>query len=194
MSELYRSRFINLDELIRTITSLSKPQRILEVGCGEGAVADRLARVYPAAEYVGLDIAPDPGRMFTGDRGRFEFRRELSSEFRSSAPQPFELVLLVDVFHHIPVPERVGTLGDLHALCAPGGLIVIKDWTRATSFWHLACYSADRYLTGDANVRYPSREELLQAAAEGLAGDELVCETRVPPRPNNLLLAYRRGQ
>ena len=130
--------------------------------------------------------------MFRGDRSRFEFRRELSSEYLAREPQPFDLVLLVDVFHHIPVPERVSTLGDLHAMCEPGGIIIIKDWTRATSFWHLACYTADRYLTGDPNVRYPSRQELTQATAEGLPGAELICETRVPPRPNNLLLAYRR--
>ena len=48
--------------------------------------------------------------------------------------QPFDLVLLVDVFHHIPVPERVATLGDLHAMCEPGGIIIIKDWTRANFF------------------------------------------------------------
>ncbi len=78
ISDLYRSRFINLDELTRTITSLANPTRILEVGCGEGAVAERLASAYQAAQYVGLDIAPEPGRMFIGDRSRFEFRRELS--------------------------------------------------------------------------------------------------------------------
>ena len=88
VTEFYRSRFINLDELTRTIASLSNPARILEVGCGEGAVAERLAVAFPHATYVGLDIAPEPGALFTGDRSRFEFRRELSSEFLASEPDP----------------------------------------------------------------------------------------------------------
>ncbi|MGI8715027.1 MAG: class I SAM-dependent methyltransferase [Solirubrobacteraceae bacterium] len=191
-SELYRSRFIDLDELTRTLTSLTQAQRIVEIGCGEGAVAERLLRKLPTARYVGVDVAPEPGRMFAGDRRRAEFARMSSAEFLAEAPEPFDLALLVDVFHHLPEGLRIATLRDLGRLCRPGGLIAIKDWERSATPWHLACYSADRYVTGDAGVRYPTRPELLDAIALAIPGAELVCEARIPPRRNNLLLALRQ--
>jgi 2-polyprenyl-3-methyl-5-hydroxy-6-metoxy-1,4-benzoquinol methylase len=192
VSESYRRRFINLDDLVRTIVSIADPRRIVEVGCGDGAVAQRLCEAFDQATYVGLDIAPNPGRLFDGDRGRAEFRSELSSELVARAPEPFDLVMLVDVFHHLTGPQRIPTVRDLDHLCAPGGVIVIKDWARSASVGHLACYVSDRYVSGDETVRYASRTELLDTIAEAIPDARLICEPRVPPRRNNILFALRK--
>jgi len=191
-SELYRGRFIDLDSLVTTIVSLGDPERIVEIGCGEGAVATRLLAELPAARYVGVDPAPEPGRMFDGDHGRAEFRRILSSELVAEGPVPFDLAVMVDVFHHLPEPLRVPTLRDLASLCRPGAVIVVKDWERTPTPWHWACHGADRYITGDANVRYPSRDELWQMVRSGIPDGELICEARIPPRRNNILIALRK--
>jgi 2-polyprenyl-3-methyl-5-hydroxy-6-metoxy-1,4-benzoquinol methylase len=192
VSEGYRGRFINLDDLARTIVSIANPRRIVEVGCGDGAVAQRLCEAFDQATYLGLDIAPNPGRLFDGDRSRAEFRSELSSELVAGDPEPFDLVMLVDVFHHLTGPQRLPTLRDLDRLCAPGGVIVIKDWARSPTVGHLACYVSDRYVSGDETVRYASRAELLDAIAEAIPDARLICETRVPPRRNNILFALRK--
>lgn len=39
---------------------LTSPQRILDVGCGTGAMTVILARLFPQAEVIGVDIAPVP--------------------------------------------------------------------------------------------------------------------------------------
>ena len=45
------------------------PRRILEVGCGEGAVSERLAALYPNAEITAIDITPNVGRLYAGRLG-----------------------------------------------------------------------------------------------------------------------------
>ena len=155
VSDAYRSRFIDLDDFTRTVASLARPKRIVEIGCGDGAVADRMCREFPETEYLGLDIAPRPGRLFAGDRRRAEFRSQSSSELLVGQSEPFDLVMLVDVFHHLPEPVRLPTLRDLDALCRAGGLIIVKDWERAPTVSHLACYVSDRWVSGDATFITP---------------------------------------
>ncbi|MFZ0042174.1 MAG: methyltransferase [Solirubrobacteraceae bacterium] len=192
VSEAYRSRFINLDDFTATVASIVSPQRILEIGCGDGSVADRMCRQFPEARYLGVDIAPKPGRLFTGDRGRAEFHSQSSSELIAGNPSPFDLVLLVDVFHHLPERLRLPTLRDLDALCAHDGIIIVKDWERAPTIGHLACYISDRYISGDQNVHYDDRSELTRAISDGIPHGELICEARIPPRRNNIMFALRK--
>lgn len=190
-ADAYRSRFINLDDLVRTLATVSRPQRILEIGCGEGAVAERLLREMPSSRYVGIDVCEAPGRLFQGDGTRAEFHRISSSEFVSEHAESFDLVLLIDVFHHLASELRAPVLGDAARLTAPGGVLVVKDWERSRSVAHLACYIADRYIGGDPLVRYATVPELMEAITAAAPGSELVCESRVPPRRNNVLLAMR---
>lgn len=191
VAEAYRGRFIDLDDFARSVASLTRPRRIVEVGCGDGAVADRLCREFPEADYLGIDIAPSPGRLFTGDRKRAEFRSQSSGALLAEQPEPYDLVMLVDVFHHLPDPLRLPTLRDLVALAAPGGLIIVKDWERAATLGHLACYVSDRYISGDSTVRYATRSELLNEIATAIPTASLVCEARIPPRRNNIMFALR---
>ena len=39
---------------------VSQPRRILDIGCGTGAMTNLLASVYPEAQVIGIDIAPVP--------------------------------------------------------------------------------------------------------------------------------------
>lgn len=191
-AEAYRSVFINLDDLAEMVASLGTPARILEIGCGDGSVADRLCSVFPQATYLGIDVAPEPGRRYTGDRSRAEFRSIVSSELLAEGPDPFDLVVVVDVLHHVLDGDRAGLLSDAAALTSSGGVVVVKDWERDRSVAHMLCYGADRYVSGDATVRFMPADELRSLVHSELDGFEPVIEARIPPRRNNLLLALRR--
>ena len=68
MTDLYRGCFVNLGRIARLIREIAPGARdILEIGCGEGALLERLARAYPAARLTGIDITPTVGRLFRGD-------------------------------------------------------------------------------------------------------------------------------
>ncbi len=191
-AEAYRSVFINLDDLADTLASLGPATRILEIGCGDGSMADRLCAVFPQAEYVGIDVAPEPGRRFTGDRARAEFRSILSSELVAEHPDPFDLVVVVDVLHHVLDGDRAALLADAASLTRPGGIVAVKDWERDRSAAHALCYGADRYVSGDTTVRFMAGDELRGLVRSSLTGCEPLLEARVPPRRNNVLFALRR--
>jgi len=193
-AELYRSVFIDLDSLATTLLSLSKPKRILEIGGGEGAVAPRLVGALPDAEYVGIDVMDNPGRLFRGDRNRAEFRSVYSHDLRAEGPALFDLVLVVDVLHHVPPAQRDALLRDAEALLAPGGTLIVKEWERRSDLAHLMAYTADRYVSGDKNVDFADRDQLLAVITGALPGLSVVCETRVPPKRNNVLFALRRSE
>src|SRR5205085_6883998 len=57
-------------------------QRALEIGCGDGSIADRVTRAYPHVVYLGIDVVPTAGRRYVGDPGRATFRSVRSEERR----------------------------------------------------------------------------------------------------------------
>jgi 2-polyprenyl-6-hydroxyphenyl methylase/3-demethylubiquinone-9 3-methyltransferase len=63
-AEAYRRVFVDLDELARVMSAwVPQARRILEVGCGEGAMTERIARMYPTASVIAIDISPSVGRL-----------------------------------------------------------------------------------------------------------------------------------
>jgi SAM-dependent methyltransferase len=59
ITEAYRRLFVDLDDFVdRLQVWVPQPCRILEVGCGEGAMTERLSAAYPAATVTGTDINP----------------------------------------------------------------------------------------------------------------------------------------
>ncbi len=150
-AEAYRRPFINLDDLGDSLGRIPGVDTILEVGAGEGAVASRLTRVFPTATYLGIDIIDNPGRLFRGDQDRAEFAS--TEVHRLDADRLFDLVVLVDVLHHVPLAERHQVLADAHAHVKPGGHLVVKEWERSRSAGQAAWYVVDRLVGGDPNVR-----------------------------------------
>jgi 2-polyprenyl-3-methyl-5-hydroxy-6-metoxy-1,4-benzoquinol methylase len=192
-AEAYRNRFIDLDSLATTLASLTKAKRILEIGSGDGSFGERLVNAFPDATYVGIDVASNPGRLYRADPARATFRSITSTDFIAENPEPFDLVTIVDVVHHVPQELRIPILTDAAKLTAPGGMVAVKDWERGRGLAHVMAFTADRYVSGDKTVRFPSREELRQMVDSGLPDFEVVCETRIPPRRNNVLYALRRS-
>lgn len=190
VADAYRSFFINLEDAATLVSSACPAARILEIGCGDGSFGQRILDRYPDAEYVGIDIAPEPGRLFRGDPSRAVFRSMSSQEFRERSPAPFDLVLLFDVLHHVPAALRDDLLRDTQLLTRPDGHYVVKEWEPTRTVGHWAAWAADRFITGDRIQHVGSTELKTQLAC--LLGDQLVFEARVPPRRNNYLLGYRR--
>lgn len=192
-SEAYRNRFIDLDSLATTLASLTGAKRILEIGSGDGSFGERLVKVFPDATYVGIDVAATPGRFYREDPARATFRSITSSDFLAEHPEPFDLVTIVDVVHHVPEELRIPILTDAAKLTAPGGMVAVKEWERGKGLAHVMAYTADRYVSGDKTVRFADRDELRQMIETGLPDFRVVCESRIPPRRNNVLYALRRA-
>jgi 2-polyprenyl-3-methyl-5-hydroxy-6-metoxy-1,4-benzoquinol methylase len=190
----YRGMFIDLDALATTVASVTpKAARILEIGCGDGAMAAALRRVLPQADVVGLDpAAPSPGRMYDGDRTGVDFRPISTTELLEEKPDPFDLIMICDVIHHVAEHERVQVLKDAADLTAPGGTVALKEWELRPGPANSAAFFADRFVSGDPTVRFMARPELDGLIEAAMPGWSVSSESRVPPRKANLLLTLQR--
>jgi 2-polyprenyl-3-methyl-5-hydroxy-6-metoxy-1,4-benzoquinol methylase len=190
----YRDAFIDLDSLAVTISSVApRARRVLEIGCGDGAMATALRRVLPDIELLGIDPgSARPGRMFDGDRTGIEFRPITTTRLIAAGAGTFDLVVLVDVLHHVRQSERAQVLREVASLTAPGGTVAIKEWERRGGIGTAMAYCADRYVSGDPSVRFMRRSELDGLVERAMPGWERTCEARIPPRRANLLVTMRR--
>ena len=190
----YREAFIDLDSLAVTIASVTPDaKRVLEIGCGDGAMATALRQVLPDIELLGIDPGtPAPGRMFDGDRHGIEFRPVTTTELLADDPDPFDLIVLCDVLHHVEESARAQVLREAASLTAPGGTVAIKEWERRGGIGTAMAYCADRWVSGDASVRFMPQSEIDSLVAQAMPGWRRTCEARIPPRRANLLLTLRR--
>ena len=88
------------------------PKRILEIGCGVGATSWRMARAWPQAEVVGADISIDSIEIAKKcfQRNNLTYRAGFIKKGVLSGQ--FDLVVLMDVYEHITLQDRIS----LHAV------------------------------------------------------------------------------
>lgn len=140
--------------------ALPRAGTIVDVGCGEGVMANYLALSSPARAVVGLDL--DEARLATARAAaagipnvRFERRdaRALRGEGWSGA-------VLSDVLHHLPEADHEGVLRAVHDNLAPGGTAVIKEPARGRSLRFAMTAVADGFLYPKDRVSFRRAEEL----------------------------------
>lgn len=188
----YRRFFVDLDSFANTLREhLPSAHRILEIGCGEGQMTERLVRIYPDAEVHGIDLAAQPGRLYRGDRSRASFSTISLESVLETEKASFDLVVLVDVLHHIPMAEREAFLSAAGRAVAPNGAFLFKEWARYYSIGYYLGYAADRFITGDL-VRYHTEEELRLLARKVFNSSALLAEWHIPPWKSNTCLLLRR--
>src|SRR5471030_1820534 len=94
VTEAYRAFYVDIASFadqIRRWTPVAK--RILEVGCGEGAVTERIRAAYPDAEITGIDITPR-GRLYQGSLNGVRFVQCPVQEIAKTEPGQYDLVVL----------------------------------------------------------------------------------------------------
>lgn len=156
-------------------------------------MAAALQKYLPAATILGIDPGMvEPGRMFDGDRTKVTFERAFTSDLIARGEATFDLVLLVDVLHHVADSERQKVVTDVAALTMAGGTLVVKEWEAGPGLANKAAFVADRYVSGDSTVRFMTLPEILGLLSNGLNGWQQTCVTRIPPRRANICYAYRR--
>ena len=187
--DLFRSAFVDLDSCAEILASMGDATRILEIGAGDGRLATHIVAAFPHAQYLGLDVVDGVGRLYEGPAERASFRNQRAEALLAENPDPFDLVLVVDVLHHVPIGERGQLLQVAGALTGPRGRLVIKEWERRPGLGYRIGHFADRVVSGDKTVRFHDRDELLHQVTDAFGPDVVSLVARVPPWRSNILVA-----
>jgi 27-O-demethylrifamycin SV methyltransferase len=140
--ELHYGVFVSGDEELPRATGelttrmieaarFSPGQRVLDVGCGTGAQACRLAREYGVevlgitTSEVGVAAATERAQKAGLDGVRFEVRNGTDNRLPSDS---FDRVWVLESSHLMP--DRAGLLSDSARVLRPGGRLVLCDIIR----------------------------------------------------------------
>lgn len=99
--------------------------RVLDLGCGTGALAARLLDAIPGCSLTGVDLSQ---RMVEVARARLAGRAEVLLGDAERLPfhdAAFDVVVCNDSFHHYPDPERAAF--QAWRVLAAGGALVMGD-------------------------------------------------------------------
>lgn len=145
-----RDRHGNPEDLDRYLERLEDPERIAwqkpdevvaalglapgavacDLGAGPGYFAIRMARaVGPSGRVHAIDVEPRMLEILArrvGEAGVTNVVPHLATGGEASPPEPCDLVLVVNAFHHFP--DGAGTLRRLAAMLRPGGRIANVDF------------------------------------------------------------------
>lgn len=109
--------------------ALKTDARVADVGAGTGYFSARLSNMLPQGRIYAIDIEPDMVRYLEA-RAKRESLRNLTAVAGTPQdpriPEKVDLVLLVDVYHHIDDRERY--FRSLRRSLLPGGRIAIIDF------------------------------------------------------------------
>jgi ubiquinone/menaquinone biosynthesis C-methylase UbiE len=119
---LRRSLSATLREL-----SAAPEERVLDVGCGTGALLEAVRERWPGAAGVGVDLSlemlaiarrrlPPAVALVAADAGRLPF-----------ADGAFDGATCTSVLHHWPEPATA--LAEVARVLRPGGRLVLTDWS-----------------------------------------------------------------
>lgn len=152
----------------RLLARLPPGARVLDAGCGDG----QAARALPQAHYTGLDQSAPllaRAREFTARHAPSSTAEFIECDLLAEdlparlPPGPFDWVLALAVFHHLPgAATRQRVLSALAAGLAPSGTLALSTWQFHTSprllgrqvAWSAIGLSESDVEPGDALLRW----------------------------------------
>lgn len=124
-------------DVVVALARAHAPGSVLDLGCGPGFLAERLAAALPEARLVACDLQP---RMVELARERLGPRavvvqRRVEDRWHDLGG-PFDLVLAVQVLHHLDAAGKRLAYRKILDVLAPGGLLVQSDPVAPRLFRH----------------------------------------------------------
>lgn len=127
---LVRRRLHNLLKLMKDTHS-----NLVDVGCGRGDFVFEIAKMYPEFDCVGRDFSPEMVDIALKEYGATgNLRYEVSDLLESSEkPELFDIVLCLNMFHHLHPDQHLAGLKSLAKSCKKTIIFEIKP---SDCFWN----------------------------------------------------------
>lgn len=161
-----------VEEGVLRLAGLTDTSALLDVGCGSGRLAHRLAARGFHGRYLGLDVVP----------ALLDHARTLAPAFEFAATEgltapagdgEFDLVCFFSVFTHLPFEACLRWLGECHRVLRPGGRVVVSFLELAVpQHWPIFQTSTDTIDVARHHNQFIHRDDLAFLGAK--AGFDLV--------------------
>lgn len=121
-------------------------QRVLDVGCGGGILAEGMAG--RGASVTGIDLSEKAlgvARLHLFESGRQVTYRQIGAEaFAAEAPETFDIVTCMEMLEHVPDPKS--TVAACARLVRPGGRVFFSPLNRNAKAYLFAVIGAEYVL------------------------------------------------
>ena len=163
---------------------LKDGERLLDVGCGTGSLAVRLASIRSGADVHGIDPDPDVlsrARLKAAKAGvRVEFHEGFLDESFLAGRDQYDVIVSSLVFHQVPLEGKRELLSGMRRALKRGGRICIGDYGHQRTFLMRGLFRATvQALDGVADTQ-PNADGVLPGLIAGVGFRE-VKELRVIP-------------
>ncbi len=142
-----------------------KGKRVVDVGCGDGDLAHRMASAQ--AKVTGID--PNPIRIERARKsaGGNETFLEGVAEHLPCIDASIDIVVFFNSLHHVPVAGMEAALSEAARVLKPAGLLYISEPVAAGSF-----YEAMKPFNDETEIRTRALAAIKQAVEQGIFCEE----------------------
>jgi ubiquinone/menaquinone biosynthesis C-methylase UbiE len=108
----------------------AKPQRALDLGCGNAILLETLLETFPEATGVAVDFSPPMLDQARERLGRFGPRAALAEadlqnpSWRQALVGAFDIIVSGFAIHHLPDERKKTLYGEIYDLLTPGGVFL----------------------------------------------------------------------
>jgi ubiquinone/menaquinone biosynthesis C-methylase UbiE len=142
--------------LVERAVSVGAATRILDLGCGTGAMALAIGREVPDVKLIGVDGDPEVLKKARAKARAAGISLELHEALADRLPLPdgyVDCVLSTLLFHHLAPAVKRDALAEVRRVLVPGGRLLICDVGRAQDPVMRAAFFAVQLLDGFSTTR-----------------------------------------
>jgi len=110
--------------------------KVLDIGCGLGAIDALLVREHGASSVVGVDIDPELIERMRSRMARAGLEDRIEGRRVDGGPLPFEAASFDVVFSKdslVQIPDKAAIFAEILRVLRPGGRFIASDWLRGGS-------------------------------------------------------------
>jgi cyclopropane fatty-acyl-phospholipid synthase-like methyltransferase len=176
------------EAMLDAVAQRLKPaDRVLEIGCGTGGTAIRLAP--GVAHWTATDFSTEMVQIAAAKPAGDNLRFVVTDASNAFDGGPFDAICAFNLLHL--VEDMPSLLSQIHANLTPGGLLISKTWCFADMRLSLRLLFPLLRLVGVFPVTSVLRADQLRTAIQD-AGLEIVEERQIGDYPQNPYIVARR--